>query len=80
MTNDINDAIRVLEKNCSSSFEDMVKTAQRLMLALPHNQTYGEHIDVVLHALRLAEVNAVKQRLALGTLKLREKLAVPGDR
>lgn len=79
MTNDIQDAIKVLERNCGSTFEDMVKTAQRLMLALPHDQTYGEHIDVVLHALRLAEVNAAKQRHALATLKLREKYAGPGD-
>ena len=73
MTNDVADAIKVLEKNCNSTFEDTIKTAQRLIMALPHDRTYGEHIDVVLHALRLAEVNAVRQRLALNTLKLREK-------
>lgn len=79
MTNDIKDAIRTLERNCSSSFEDMVKTAQRLMLGLPHDHTYGEHIDVVLHALRLAEANALNQRRALDKLKLRDKYAAPGE-
>lgn len=75
MTDDITSAIKVLETNCNSLFEDMIKTAQRLMMALPHDQRYGEHIDVVVHALRLAEVNAIKQRRALDTLKLRERLA-----
>lgn len=75
MTNDIKDAIRTLERNCNSSFEDMIKTAQGLVLGLPHDRTYGEHIDVVLHALRLAEANTINQRRALDTLKLREKLA-----